>query len=291
MRDKIRKKYGDWPTPSPAIGRMANFSSLKRYRPKEYKIYDSFFDRRDALPRFVLRPRNQNALENESAEFRCTIIAVSPPVVSWYVHGSEIKQSIKHFKKYRNNTYNLEVKRCSPVDDVGEYIVKAVNSYGEKEYNVYLTVEPLPKVKEIEKVEIETSKHAVQQMEFDLWQEPDNAARFTFLLRPRLIQVGIGCKLLCCLSGKPAPTVQWFKGSKEIAETDSHYSLDYGCGVCTLEIASCTLADAGTYKCRAENSLGSDETSCHVNVEGKFKKFLKILKNSLFLTLHSQRLS
>lgn len=130
-------------------------------------------------------------------------------------------------------------------------------------------------VKETEKRVSLSSKtrRPVQEMEFDLWKEADAKATFTFKLRPRLIQSGIGVKLLCCLSGKPTPTVQWFKGSTEIDPLDSHYQIEYTCGVCTLEIGSCCAADAGTYKCRAENQLGFDETVSHVTVEEcKYKK-------------------
>jgi hypothetical protein len=54
--------------------------------------------------------------------------------------NNEIRQSTKHFKKYDRNNYKLEIKRCTK-DDKGEYIVRASNSYGEKEYAVFLTVE------------------------------------------------------------------------------------------------------------------------------------------------------
>lgn len=33
----------DWPIPTPAIGRIANYSSLRKNRPKEYSIYDAYF--------------------------------------------------------------------------------------------------------------------------------------------------------------------------------------------------------------------------------------------------------
>ena len=124
-------------------------------------------------------------------------------------------------------------------------------------------------------------------MEFDLWREAQEKATFTFRLRPRLIQVGNSVKLLCCLSGKPAPKVQWFKGGNAISETDPHYNLEYSCGVCTLEIKSCSLADAGNYKCRAENPLGFDETLCHVNVEGflNYALFFCSYKNLKFFAL------
>ena len=105
-------------------------------------------------------------------------------------------------------------------------------------------------------------------MKFNLWQEPDAKATFTFKLRPRLIQAGIGCKLLCCLSGKPAPQVQWFKDGLELdVVRDTHYQIEYTSGVCTLEIGVCGLNDNGVYMCRAENVLGCDETKCNVVVE------------------------
>lgn len=43
------------------------------------------------------------------------------------------------------------------------------------------------------------------------WQEErDSAPCFTFHLRPRVVQFHHpACKLLCCLSGKPTPTVSY----------------------------------------------------------------------------------
>ncbi len=268
INNKIKQKYSAWPQPNPAIGRLSNFSSLKTHRPVEYSVYNSYFDRRDAAPRFVRKPRNQLVLEGQTAEFHCIIIAASPPVVSWFSSGGqEIKQSIKHMKKYSNSSYRLEIKRCD-MEDKGEYIVRAVNSYGEREYNPYLTVEPLPKAKPLVKREVTSQRRLFQEIKVDLWQEPDAKATFTFKLRPRLIQSGIGVKLLCCLSGKPAPTVQWFKDRKEISETDPHYTIENSAGVCTLEINCCSVADMGMFRCRAENALGSDETTCHLQIEG-----------------------
>jgi hypothetical protein len=57
-----------------------------------------------------------------------------------YRDNIELRQSIKHLKKYDRNNYKLEIKRCLQ-EDKGEYIVRASNSYGEKEYAVFLTVE------------------------------------------------------------------------------------------------------------------------------------------------------
>lgn len=146
--------------------------------------------------------------------------------------------------------------------------MRAVNSYGERDYNVFLTVDPAPKPQEQPAVdESSRQRRLIQEVDFDLWKEPDSKATFTFKLRPRLIQVGISCKLLCCVSGKPAPKLQWSKNGVNISDNDPHYTIENACNVCTLEIGACSLADAGQYKCRAENSLGSDETICSLQVE------------------------
>lgn len=109
IRNKIKQRYMEWPDPRPAIGITSNFSSLRKLRPKEYGIYSSYFDRRDANPRFVIRPRNLNVQEGQNAFFNCIILAVSPPVVTWTFQGAEIRQSTKHMKRYNRYSYALEV--------------------------------------------------------------------------------------------------------------------------------------------------------------------------------------
>lgn len=47
-----------------------------------------------------------------------------------------------------------------------------------------------------------------EPLKYNLWQEEhESSPSFTFLLRPRVIQEHQTCKLLCCVSGKPPPTV------------------------------------------------------------------------------------
>jgi hypothetical protein len=49
-----------------------------------------------------------------------------------------------------------------------------------------------------------------EALPYTFWQESSETAPvFTFQLRPRVMQARDTCKLLCCLSGKPTPTVKW----------------------------------------------------------------------------------
>lgn len=60
--------------------------------------------------------------------------------------------------------------------------------------------------------------------------------------------------------------MKWFKDGVELNKFE--YNTSHADGVVTLEIVGCTVEDTGRYSCRASNSLGEDETWCHVEVEG-----------------------
>lgn len=47
------------------------------------------------------------------------------------------------------------------------------------------------------------------------------------------------------------------------------YEIVYTLGICSLEVATCEPSDAGKYTCVAENSQGTEESTCKVTVNGK----------------------
>lgn len=75
--------------------------------------------------------------------------------------------------------------------------------------------------------------------------EPPSGPTFTFQLRPRIIQVGIGVKLLACYKSNPSCDIQWRKDGRVLSKQE--YNQTSKDGVVTLEITSCSLEDAGTY--------------------------------------------
>lgn len=106
-----------------------------------------------------------------------------------------------------------------------------------------------------------------EPLPYTFWaEEQECAPSFTFLLRPRVMQEKDTCKLLCCLSGKPFPTVKWYKDKRELSKYE--YSMSTSDGVVTMEISGCRPSDSGKYTCVATNVHGQDETSCVVIVEG-----------------------
>ncbi|KAJ1363943.1 Twitchin [Parelaphostrongylus tenuis] len=264
IRDSIRQKYDAWPEPFPPLGRIANFSSLRKHRPAEYHMHDSFFARSEAQPRFIIKPYSTSVTEGQNAEFYCRVIASTPPIVTWHHDMDELKQSVKYMKKYNGNDYALTINRVK-LDDKGEYTVRAKNSYGTKEEVVFLNV--TKKSEDVTSEPLEPMRKAPSPPKIEEFREKETMPNFTFHLRPRHIQKNHQCKLICTLQGNPTPKVEWFKDGAPVDQ--DRVQTTFRSGVCTLEIFNTRLEDAGTYSCTATNSLGEVTTDCTVTVQNK----------------------
>jgi len=269
FRDRLLLRFDNYPKSFPAIGRMANNSSLKKLRPKEYKIFDSFFDKREAAPRFVVKPQSLIVIEGTEARFECRIVSPTSPVLTWEKDGNEVKISHRHFKQYSGNNFTLVIKRTKINEDAGEYIATATNSYGSTSEIGFLNVEPqrqqMSRLFSKEATPIRDRKIAESQRKVD---EPDSPPMFTFLLRPRFVQEGQAVKLLACLNAKPTPKITWLKDGKALPLT-LRLCENYYYGVATLEIVGVEKDDEGVYTCVAENELGTARTECLLSVEAK----------------------
>ncbi|ESO91797.1 hypothetical protein LOTGIDRAFT_121777 [Lottia gigantea] len=277
IRQKIKEKYADWPQPMPAIGRIANFSSLRKHRPKEYQIYESSFDRREAAPRFVRKPRNVHVSEGQVAKFDCKIVAASPPIITWYLDNSLLNQSYKYMQKYHGNEFELKMSRVT-TSDKGEIMVRAENSFGRKESSAKLITPSLNK----QSAYARETTLIVYRLKRDnsSWRREDyEAPNYTFSLRPRLIQAGSEFKLICCVKAHPVAKVTWYKDGRDISNND-YYNIEYSSGICSLEVIMARVEDTGKYTCIAVNNLGEEESTCHVDVEGNFVFLLYKVFNS-----------
>ncbi|VDK80684.1 unnamed protein product, partial [Cylicostephanus goldi] len=247
----------------PPLGRISNYSSLRKHRPGEYHIHDAFFDRSEAQPRFIIKPYSTSVTEGQSANFYCRVIASSPPVVTWHHDMMELKQSVKYMKKYNDNDYGLTINRVK-MDDKGEYTVRAKNSYGSREEVVFLTVQK--KTEDFVSKPLEPMRKATLP-KVEEFKEKEIPPTFTFHLRPRLIQKNHQCKLICSLQGNPIPKVEWFKDGSPVNQ--DRVQTTFRSGVCSLEIFNTRLDDAGTYTCTATSPLGEATTECTVTVQTK----------------------
>lgn len=266
VRDQIRKKYENWGKSIMPLGHLSEYSSLRKLLITKYKIHDTTFDRRQAAPRFVIKPQSTMCYEGQSVKFYCRVIGVATPTLSWYHNNVELKQSVKFMKRYVGDDYYFIINRTK-LDDRGEYIFRAENHYGNREEVIFLNIHQMPKATPVYKPDVQPVRRR-EPLRQPLWQEETECApSFTFLLRPRVMQSRDTCKLLCCVTGKPMPTVEWFKNQRKLSKHE--YSIQHSDGVVSIEILDCRPEDSGKYRCVAKNPHGTDETSCVVIVEGK----------------------
>lgn len=99
-----------------------------------------FTDRRQAAPRFVIRPNSAFAYEGQSVKFYCRVIAVATPTLTWFHNNQELRQSVKFMKRYAHDDYTFIINRVK-LEDRGEYIIRAENHYGYREEVVFLNVQ------------------------------------------------------------------------------------------------------------------------------------------------------
>ncbi|XP_067930808.1 twitchin-like [Watersipora subatra] len=266
VRTRIHEKYGiDINSRLPAIGIVSNFSSIRKLRMNEYHIYVVEFDRREAAPRFIVKPGSSVVPENSTVHFHAAVIAASDPIVNWYFGDVQLTQSVKYMQKYSGKTYGLKVSRVRKSEDEGTYSVVATNSFGKCETSCKLGIVAEAPI-EIPKTElnISTRKVVLKEVELPVFERKPF---FSFPLRERYIQEKGTFKLTATIDADvlPVPQIQWLKDGKDISASGK-YSISYSSGRCSLEVSEAHLSDAGKYTCIATNKLGEAECSCQVHV-------------------------
>ena len=107
-----------------------------------------------------------------------------------------------------------------------------------------------------------------------------------FLASPRNTKAHEGSEVTldCAANGNPMPEIIWLKDGQSIEENakKGHYLRFTRQGSGSLQIKSVKSSDAGTYQCRAENSLDSIDVAAVLEVL-KAPKFLKTPKNTVAL--------
>ncbi|TGZ63952.1 hypothetical protein CRM22_006631 [Opisthorchis felineus] len=272
---------------NPAIGHLANYSSLRQNKRDMYKIHETKFDRKEAGPRFVKWPQNQLVVEGQNAQFDCRVLALSEPTVTWHFNEVQLTQSVKHMQRYAGHDYSLKINRVRS-EDTGHYTVRAENSFGRREYPVMLTVQPIQEIKR------ETSqppkRKRIELQPIEMFQEELTRPRFAFHLRNRYIQEGSSVKLTCTADGNPTPQMTWYKDGYELRRGGGNYEIETMLGISSLELYSCTEDDSGRYTCVAKNSQGEDETNCKLIVEqSRVRRFLKARAGERGLRSSSQQ--
>ncbi|EFP11257.1 CRE-TTN-1 protein [Caenorhabditis remanei] len=191
-------------------------------------------------PRFRMQlPTPREVPQGSDLTLVCSVSGTPHPNIKWTKDDQPIDMTNKQVR-HENGVCTLHIIGARD-EDQGRYVCEAENIHGvAQSFSV---------------VEI---KEAVDK---------DH-------IKPKFLEPLVNCStcegneivLECCVTGKPIPTITWYKdGLKLIIENRMLQYTDRK-GVSRLNIMNVVMDDAGEYTCEAVNTLGKDFTHCTVKV-------------------------
>ncbi|PIO73038.1 immunoglobulin I-set domain protein [Teladorsagia circumcincta] len=213
--------------------------------------------------------------EGSLLRFNVKLTANPPPKIAWYYNGEEIRYTDRYRPQYddEGRDYSLTVINAQPKDS-GEYKVNTDNcdvrcDEGVCTLTVFTaTVEDAgcyTCVAENIHGSAESSSivHIIPPLRKDHF-----APKFVELLTNRSVLEHEEIHLECMITGKPAPSITWYKdGLKLMLENRMLHYTDRK-GITRLNIMKSIPQDSGEYTCEASNALGKDFTHSQVQVIG-----------------------
>ena len=95
------------------------------------------------------------------------------------------------------------------------------------------------------------------------------APEFTKQLKSVDIPEGAQLTLECHVTGTPAPKITWQKDDIDL-DKSSDFVITQINGTCTLKVRRSIRDHSGRYICKAINDGGEANSSCRINVIGKY---------------------
>ena len=199
------------------------------------------------MPKFILAPSDSVAVQDTLARFECIIDAMPKPKLQWFLNDKElsVKDNVKFETDAKTSANVLVIPKISTVF-VGSYTVKASNSVGDAEHKFQLNVNG--------------------NWFFIYWINFIDADINLILEVPKVIgklenvtvNEGHEAKFIVKFSGKPKPSVTWYKEEEEIITTvEESYEVIETEDTVQFIIKSVKPENSGNYFAQLNNEAGS----------------------------------
>lgn len=193
-------------------------------------------------PRFLTRPKAFSVCAGKDATLSCTVVGNPTPLITWEkdklkLTSGERFKTVEDGDVYRLTIYDLTL------EDSGQYMCRAKNNVGEAYAAVTL------------KVALPT----------ELCQRAP-----VFTVKPTSTRVGLGGDVVfqCRVATHPEANFEWEKDGRYLGETN-RIKIVSDTDSSTLKIQSVRNLDAGTYSCRAQNSVGRAQAAAALVVDAQ----------------------
>ncbi|CAF4411465.1 unnamed protein product, partial [Rotaria socialis] len=187
-------------------------------------------------PQIVKPPTNSILLLGQSVVLTAEITSNLKPIVTWLFKGQPIKSSAtKHqIEAKKDGIYTLTILRGDAADE-GLYSVVAENSVDKAQADATVNVCSKPKIDKLADV---------------------------------ALNIGENLRVTCQYSGRPAPTITWYKDGQVIPADDQRIRITQeSATLSVLTINNANLNDTGVYSVKLQNIAGEVEGKSNVNVK------------------------
>lgn len=176
-------------------------------------------------PVFVIEPADQSVLKDKEAKFECVVKSNPKPNLVWLLNGKEFtnRDGVRIEKDVGKDKYTLVIPKVTPAH-IGAITAKASNEFGAVEKNCQLDVLDSPRI----------------------LNKLDNLT----------VNEGESAKFVVKFSGKPKPSIKWFKDDVEIQIDDSIELQEVAEDEISFTIKSCKAENLGNYSAKAVNEFG-----------------------------------
>ncbi|MCA9334474.1 immunoglobulin domain-containing protein, partial [Candidatus Saccharibacteria bacterium] len=182
-------------------------------------------------PVFITEPTEQKVLKDKEAKFECVVRSNPKPNVIWLLNDKEFttRDGVRMEKDVAKDKYTLVLPKVTPAH-VGKITARATNEFGTAERSCELDVLDAPK----------------------LGGKLENIT----------VNEGETAKFVLKISGKPRPTVKWFKDDVELEANESIEIVDVSEDEVALIIKSCKSPESmGNYSAKIINEFGESASN------------------------------
>ena len=181
----------------------------------------------------------------QEARFDARIHAVPEPKVEWYrgLVKLEDEGRFVHIDALKEDLFSLIIESTEPGDS-GTFKCIATNEVGESTCDAQLTV---------------------KGPESSVASDEGEGPQITQPLKDVEVTEGESATLECKVSGKPYPSVAWYKDGTCVNVVE-RYKTRFDGELATLKIETTELEDEGEFKCVVENVFGSASCSSELLV-------------------------
>ncbi|KAJ1353882.1 hypothetical protein KIN20_010652 [Parelaphostrongylus tenuis] len=184
--------------------------------------------------------------EGQQAVLKCKVKGEPRPKIKWTKNGKEVEMTARIKSDYKDDgSLTLTIDSVTQ-QDAGEYRCHAENEHGSA-----------------------WTEGPIVVVAFGALPQEGEAPDFIQPVRPVLVAEGETAVLEGKVSGKPKPSIKWYKNGEDVKPSDHFVVESLDDGTQRLTVKNVTMDDMDEYRCSASNEYGDVWSDVTLSVKKK----------------------